>query len=55
MFYLYIMYRQYYHIMNKHWSKDLIPDEKMYAFFYMGYFTGFFLVFFVLDFLFSTP
>lgn len=55
MFYLYIMYRRYYHIMNKHWCKDIIPDEKMYVFFYMAYFTGFFFVFLLLDFLFSTP
>lgn len=55
MFYLYIMYQRYYHVMNKHWQKKLVPDEKMYFFFNTAYFTGFLLVFLVLDFLFSTP
>ena len=36
-------------------GEDIIPDEKMYTFFYMAYFTGFFFAFLLLDFLFSKP
>ena len=44
------MYQKYYHIMNSHWQEKIVPDEKMYAFFYMAYFTGFFLVFLITSF-----
>ena len=46
----------YYHTMTSHWKNTkLVPDEKMYGFFYMAYFSGFFLVFLIFDFLFAVP